>query len=213
MSIKPAIATILLLSLLACTGGPVTPDWQNNAHQSLNSFSTAYLSGDTRLANAEFQRARNELARTGRFDLVARAELVRCGVRVASLELDDCPGFSEIGADAGKTERDYADFLQGKAVAATLLPAQYRAMAGKGKSALSEIDSPLSRLIAGGVLLRRGDLDTTDIAVAVETASAQGWRRALLAWLEIQARQAESQGDENRAAYARRRAELSNGER
>lgn len=211
--IKRSLAAALVLLLTACAGGPVQPDWQNDAHQSLNSFSAAYLSGNTRLAEAEFQRARSELARTGRLDLVARAELVRCGVQVASLELDTCPGFAALAVDAGKAERGYADFLQGKAVAPSLLPAQYRALAGKGKMVLSTIDSPLSRLISAGVLFRRGDLDTTNIAIAVETASSQGWRRALLAWLEIQARQAESQGDQNTAAQARRRAELAGGQR
>ena len=211
--IKISLTATLGLLLTACAGGPVQPDWQNDAHQSLNSFSSAYLSGNTRLAEAEFQRARSELARTGRLNLVARAELVRCGVQVASLELDSCPGFAALASDAGETERGYADFLQGKTVAPTMLPAQYHSVAGKGKMALSTIDPPLSLLIAAGVLFRRGDLDTSNIAVAVETASSQGWRRALLAWLEIQARQAESQGDQNTAAQARRRAELAGGQR
>ena len=211
--IKRSLAAALVLLLTACAGGPVQPDWQNDAHQSLNSFSAAYLSGNTRLAEAEFQRARSELTRTGRLDLVARAELVRCGVQVASLELDNCPGFAALAGDAGVAERAYADFLQGKAVAVSVLPAQYRAVATKEKTAISTIDLPLSRLIAAGVLFRRGDLDTSNIAIAVETASSQGRRRALLAWLEIQAKQAESQGDQNTAAQARRRAELASGQR
>lgn len=211
--IQRYLAAALALLLAACAGGPAQPDWQNDAHQSLESFSAAYLSGNTRLAEAEFQRAHSELARTGRLDLVARAELLRCGVQVASLELDDCPGFAALAADTGEAERNYADFLQGKSVAPALLPTQYRLVADQEKAALGSIDSPLSRLIAAGVLLRRGHLSGTDIAVAVDTASAQGWRRALLAWLEIQARQAEGQGDQNAAALARRRAELAGGQR
>lgn len=211
--IRPSLVTALLLSLTACSGGPVQPDWQNDAHQSLNSFSAAYLSGKTRLAEAEFQRARSELARTGRPELVARAELVRCGVQLASLELDECPGFAALAPDADEAERHYADFLHGKAVDPSLLPAQYRAVAGREKGALMAIEPPLSRLIAAGVLLRRGQLSAAEIAVAVDTASAQGWRRALLAWLEIQARQAESVGDHETAARARRRAELAGGKR
>jgi len=50
---------------------------------------------------------------------------------------------------------------------------------------MGTIDSPLSQLLAAGVLLRRGNLGKTDIAIAVDTASAQGWRRALLAWLGL----------------------------
>lgn len=211
--IKPSLAASLALLLAACGGGPVQPDWQNDAHQSLNSFSSAYLSGNTRLAEAEFQRARSELASTGRLDLVARAELVRCGVQVASLEFNDCPGFAALAADAGEAERNYADFLQGKAIAPALLPAQYRAMAGKERGLLPSIEPPLSRLIVAGILLRRGHLDATGITAAADTASGQGWRRALLAWLKIQARQAESRGDHETAALARRRAELAGGNR
>lgn len=211
--IKTSLAAMLALLLTACGSGPVQPDWQNDAHQSLNSFSAAYLNGNTRLAEAEFLRARSELTRTGRLDLVARAELVRCGVQVASLELDDCPGFAALAGDAGKAERDYAEFLQGKAIAPALLPAQYRAVADREKGLLPGIESPLSRLIAAGVLFRSGRLDAAEIAIAVDTASDQGWRRALLAWLEIQARQAESRGDHDAASHARRRAELAGGSR
>jgi hypothetical protein len=46
---------------------------------------TAYLSGNTRLADFEFARAKQEIASTARPDLMARAELMRCATRVASL--------------------------------------------------------------------------------------------------------------------------------
>ena len=56
-----------------------------------------------------------------------------------------------------------------------------------GVSALARIDDPQSRLIAAGVLFRQGRADPGVIALAIDTASAQGWRRALLAWLQVQA--------------------------
>ncbi len=207
------LAACAALFLAACGGGPVQPDWQNNAHQSLNAFSSAYLKGDTRIAGMEFARARGELSRTGRFDLVARAELVRCGVQAASLELDDCPGFAALAADAGDAERAYAAFLLGQTGDAALLPEQYRSVAAGAASGLASIEPPLSRLIAAGVLLRTGRLTPADIALAVDTASTQGWRRALLAWLEVQARQAEASGDAATAELARRRAALLTGTR
>ncbi|HRL37596.1 MAG TPA: hypothetical protein PLH50_12290, partial [Ottowia beijingensis] len=43
---------------------------------------------------------------------------------------------------------------------------------------------------------------------AVETASHQGWRRPLLAWLGVQARLAEQRGDAAEAARVRRRMDL-----
>lgn len=213
LRLTAALATLLLA---ACAGGPVPPDWQADAYSALNGFSAAYLSGKTRLADSEFARARSELARTGRFDLVAKAELMRCAVQVASVEfngLDNCPGFAALAPDADRTDRAYAAFLSGRADDPALLPPHYRAVLGGGKPPLATIEDPLARLIAAGVLLRSGKLAPADIAIAVDTASAQGWRRPLLAWLGVQAQQAENAGDHETAARARRRSELVGGKR
>jgi len=56
--------------------------------------------------------------------------------------------------------------------------------------------------------MRSGRLLATDIDLAVSTASDQGWRRPLLAWLGVQAEYAERNGDTALAALARRRIEL-----
>ena len=80
-------SALLLASLAACAGAP-PPDWQSNAHGALKGFTASYLSGDGKAAEAEFVRARGEIASTGRLDLMARAELLRCATRLASLELD-----------------------------------------------------------------------------------------------------------------------------
>ena len=49
----------------------------------------------------------------------------------------------------------------------------------------------------------------TDLAaLAVETASAQGWRRPLLAWLQWQRQQLLAQGDAAGAAAAQRRMDV-----
>jgi len=204
---------ILTLVLTACASHPLPPDWQAGAYSGLKSFSTDHLSGNTRLADFEFSRARNELARTGRFERVARAELVRCAVQVASLEFNDCPGFTALAPDAGDAERAYADFLTGKTVDSKLLPPHYGAIVQGHKDALRSLEDPLARLIGAGVLMRSGRLLATDIDLAVDTASDQGWRRALLAWLGVQAEYAERNGNANLAALARRRIELVGGSR
>jgi hypothetical protein len=203
------------LALLAgCAGAPV-PDWQSNAHASLDRFEAAWLRGDTRAAQTEFARARGELARTGRPDLVAHAELVRCAMRTASLEFDDCPGFAPLAADAGPQARAYAAYLAGRwdGLEASLLPEPHRAIAAAVPGApadrrLASIAAPVSTLVAAGVLLRTGRIGPEDIATAVATASAQGWRRPLLAWLGVQERRARAAGDEAAAAALRRRIDL-----
>lgn len=181
-----------LLLLAACAGGPQPADWQLNAVQATQAFERHYLAGDTRAAQIEFGIARRELARTGRADLVARAELRRCAVRTASLEFDGCPAFEALREGAGREELAYAGYLQ-------------------GRGAHSPSKEPLSRLVAHAVHLKRGQIPPADIAAAVEIASAQGWRRPLLAWLGVQAKRAEDAGERESAARIRRRMALISG--
>jgi hypothetical protein len=204
------LSAVLLLG--ACAGAPVPPDWQSNAQAALRNFSAAYYAGNTKLAAQEFARARADITATGRPDLLARAELVRCAARVASLEFDDCAGFQALAADAGAPERAYADFLAGRwhGLDASLLPAHHRALLAGASDAgvLAGIADPMSRLVAAGALFRLSRLAPEGIAVAAETASANGWRRPLLAWLGVQAKRADDAGDQTEAARIRRRIEL-----
>ncbi|MBL8339797.1 MAG: hypothetical protein JNM97_23735, partial [Rhodoferax sp.] len=60
-------------------------------------------------------------------------------------------------------------------------------------------------------LLQTGRADPAVIALATETASAQGWRRPLLAWLGVQAQRAAAAGDGAEAERIRRRMALVTG--
>ncbi len=221
-----ALVSALLLS--ACASKPAPPDWQANAFTALKGFTSAYLNGNTRLADFEFARAKLEISSTGRADLLARAELARCAVRVASLELDNCTGYQPLAADATAAEQAYAAYLTGQwtGLNAALLPAQHRAIAVKAmadqpassavsasspvpaSSVLSTVEDPLARLVAAGVLLQGSRLTPADIVVATETASAQGWRRPLLAWLGIQLKRANEASDRETATRLQRRIDL-----
>ena len=207
--------TFFFVALLigACASGPPVPDWESNAKTSMDHAVAAYLAGDTRLADSDFERARSEIARTGRIDLLGRAELVRCAARVASLVFEPCEGFEKLRADAPAAERAYADYLAARVQPQdiALLPPQQRALAATNLSAeaanaeLRGIEDPLSRLVAIGVLFQAGRANPTAIADAVETASAQGWRRPLLAWLNVQLALADKAADANESARLRRR--------
>ncbi|MBX3675031.1 MAG: hypothetical protein KF776_18820 [Burkholderiales bacterium] len=202
---------VVAAALAACASGPPAPEWQATASGALSGFQSAWLAGRTKVAEQEFARARDALAATGQPGLVARAELVRCATRTASLEFDDCPGYRALAADAAPAERAYAAYLEGRAQAAdiALLPEHHRAAASANLGAIAD---PLSRLVAAGVLFRRAAIAPEGIAVAVETASAQGWRRPLLAWLGVQHNRAEAAGDRQAAEAIRRRIQLVAGE-
>ena len=205
-------AGLALLLLVACGSKPRQPDWLVNADSGQDRFERAFLSGNERVAASEFTRFRGEVASTAQPALVARAELTRCAVQVASLDLSPCTGFEALRADAPDAERAYADFLAGTATPeqAKLLPEAYRGIVGGqgGAAAVKGIKDPLQRLVAAGVLLRMQKADPEVLQVAVDTASEQGWRRSVLAWLGAQAMLAEKAGATEEAAKLRRRMQL-----
>lgn len=205
-----ALATAMLL--IACGNTPPAPDWQMNAKAAMERAQEAYLAGDSRVELVEFARARSEVGRTARADLLARIELARCATRVASLVLEPCGGFTVLEADAAPAERAYAAYLAGRGQGsdASALPAQHRAFVSTSAGAvqLAAVADPLARLVAAGVLLQTGRADPAVVVLAVDAASAQGWRRPLLAWLGVQLLQAERAGDSTQAASTRRRIAL-----
>ena len=102
---------IVFGALAACASGPPVPDWQANAKAAIDQATVAYLSGDSAGEARAFERAREQISRTGRPDLLARAELMRCAAHVASLVFEPCQGFEALRRDAAAPERAYADHL------------------------------------------------------------------------------------------------------
>jgi hypothetical protein len=192
------------------------PDWALDAYASIDAAVQAQLKAQPRVAEQEFERARRALARTGRVDLVARAELLRCAAQVASLDFAPCSGFDALRADASAADLAYADYLYGEVATpdVELLPAHHRVVAmahDADAKALAGIEDPLARLVAAAVLLRSGHARPEIIAPAVDTASAQGWRRPLLAWLHVQLRLAEQDRASDDAQRIQRRIDLVGG--
>ena len=209
-TLRAMVATAALM-LAACGNTPPAPDWQMNAKSAMERAQNAYLEGDSRVEAVEFARARKEISSTGRADLVARIELARCATRVASLVFEDCSGFTALAPDAPAAERAYAAYLAGRAQApdVPLLPEQHRRIAlGSAPADVMTMADPLARLVAAGVLLQTSRADPALIASAIDTASAQGWRRPLLAWLGVQQQRAQAAGDTAEAARIQRRISL-----
>ena len=194
MALRAQVRHSLAVALLAagCSSAPPAPQWQGNAAGALQNFQSRYLAGDAKGADDAFAFARSELTATGKADLVARAELIRCAAQVASLVFEPCAGFEALRADAGAEERAYADYLDGRVPRA---PGS----------------EPLSQLVAYGVQMRTAQVTPQGIAAAVDISSSQGWRRPLLAWLGVQLKRAEAAGDSETAARLRRRIELVSG--
>lgn len=213
MTIRSLLAAATLLALVACGNSPPAPDWQMNAKASAERATQAWLTGDQRVEAAEFARVRREVAATGRPDLAARVELLRCAARVAALDVAPCTAFEAMAADASPADQAYARYLAGRSSTAdaALLPEVHRSLAGGSAlpdAALASITDPLSRLVAAGALFQRGQTTPGVIEQAVETASAQGWRRPLLAWLKVQQARAQAAGAADEVARIQRRIDL-----
>ena len=206
-AVRRSTVALLAAALAACSSQPPAPDWQATAKAASERAITAYLAGNARVEAAELARARSEVSRTGRADLLARVELAQCAAQVASLVFGPCAAFEPLRADAPPAERAYAAYLAGQASAAdtALLPAHHRS------DAPAAVADPLARLIAAGVRFQAGRADPALVALAVDTASAQGWRRPLLAWLGVQLRLAEQNRQVDEAARLKRRIALAAG--
>jgi hypothetical protein len=216
-SMHCASAVACVAALVACASGPPVPDWQANAKSAMDQAVASYLSGDKAGEALAFARAREQISRTGRPELLARAELMRCAAHVASLVFEPCQGFERLRNDAVLAERAYADYLAARPLPRAdierLPPAQRAvaaALAGPATATaeVQGIADPLSRLIAVAVLFQAGKASPAAIRLAAETASAQGWRRPLLAWLEVLAQRAEKSGAAEEAQRLRRQIQL-----
>lgn len=206
--------SLAVATLTACSSTPPPPDWAVNAQGALERSVAAYLGGNPRVATLELERARAEVARTGAPERLARLELVRCAAEVASVELNPCPAFQALARDAAAPEQAYARYLLAQAVPGDVahLPEAHRALVGaspaEAEARLAAVADPLSRLVAAGVLFRSERATAGVLKLAGDTASAQGWRRPLLAWLQLAQQRAQANGQGEEAARLQRRLEL-----
>lgn len=204
----------LVVALTACASGPKPADWQLESKGAMERAVAAYLEGNSRVEAAELARARLEISSTGRVDLMARAELLSCASRVASLVFEPCAGFEKLRQDAPPGERAYADYLAGKLQPQdiNLLPKDQQISAQakliRAQPAIQNIADPLARLVAAGTALQAGNASPALVQAAVDAASNQGWRRPLLAWLGVQLKLAEASGSSQEAARIQRRIAL-----
>ena len=207
-----ALAAVLVT---ACSSGPRVPDWQLNAAGASERATSAYMEGKSAVAEREFSLARSQVGSTAQPALAIRIELLRCAVQVAALVFEECSGFTPLQPDAAAADQAYARYLAGRATPsdAALLPAPQRAVAAAtsdtaAASAAAAIGDPLSRMVAAGALMRANRATPDLLTTAINTASAQGWRRAVLAWLNVQLQRAEQAGDSTEAERLRRRIKL-----
>ncbi len=211
--LSPVFAGLLLA---ACANQPVPPDWLLTARTASEQHARLYLEGRDRLARSQLQIAREAASRTGDARHMARIELHACAAAVASLYRFDCPAFSPLAEDADPDATAYFRYLAGQmrgqlndrsgtADLPRLPPAQQTAW--QKPERLADIPEPLSRLVAAAVLFQAGRLPPQGVQIAIDTASAQGWRRPLANWLRLEEERLQRQGDAAAATAVARQLE------
>jgi hypothetical protein len=213
-----AFTLILAIALSACSGGPPPADWKLNAVSLLEHSQQRWLEGDSKSADLAMEQARKEIAKSGRVDLLARAELALCASKIASLDFSACAPFNKLESDASLTDKAYARFLAAEwnGLNTKTLPTHYANLISakddaNANKAFAEIKDPLPKLIAAALLFKAGRADPTTLSAALETASEQGWRRPLLAWLDVLHKRAMASQDSAAAHQIQRRIDLIQG--
>lgn len=191
-----------LLLLTACgSGGPPVPDWKSDSVDFIERYKKHALLGENTLAERFFQQALRATGGAGRVGETGRLWLVHCATRRASLLDDDCSEYADLAkVDTSAEDRAYYQFvtLNWSGLGAAKLPAHYAALVksepARINAQIAAIKDPLSRLLAASLVTLRGQADHATLVLAMETASAQGWRQPLLTYLKLLEKSATERG-------------------
>lgn len=227
-----ALALIAAAALVGCGSTKPVPAWQTQTLNTTDAAVTAFLQGQAKVADLLMKQAQFSASSTGRLEAVYKLTLLACALRSASLSVEPCPRPEDVGLLSRAFEDDewatlaaYRRYLIGERLTPeviALLPDAQRGMArlmtSEGAdgvmSALLAIQDPLSRLVASGVWLRHASKGAAPsvvagvVALAIDTASREGWRRPLAAWLTHQMQVARAANDLDTAARAQARLSL-----
>jgi alkylhydroperoxidase/carboxymuconolactone decarboxylase family protein YurZ len=180
--------------LVGCGSSKPVPEWTDASVNQLENYKKSYLSGKERIAEAYFDKAVDEIKSSGDLDILARAYLTKYAVQVAVLEAFDDGEYLRIEAvEPVSQNKNFYGFLKGAFdnVDENQLPQQYEGFLRAFKSGkketiareISKMDNSLSKLIAIGLLVKKDKDDEIDLQLAIDIASQNGWKKALLAYL------------------------------
>jgi hypothetical protein len=215
---KVAYLFTLIVLFAGCSSKPI-PDWTNAAFNRLGDYKKYYLSGKTDIAELNFKKAVEEIKKSGDLEILGRAYLTKYALQTAVLDKIDEDEYLKIDAvSPSSSNTNFYNFLKGNLdhVEGKELPGQYQAFFGACRSGkftdasgeISKIEDPLSRLIAAGLLVRNDKCDEECLKIAIDTASKNGWKRALLVYLERLQSFYENGKDLEKATYIRKKIEL-----
>jgi len=215
------IICLMMFSILlvGCGSSKPVPDWTYASFNQLDNYKKSCLSGKERIAEASFNKAVDEIKSSGDLDILARAYLTKYAVQVAVLEAFDGREYLKIDAvEPVLQNKSFYSFLKGAFdnVDEKQLPQQYAGFFRTFKSGkkddvayeISKMENPLSKLIAIGLLVKKDKYDETDLKLAIDIASQNGWKKALLAYLGKLQSFYKTNNQQDKAAHVEERIQL-----
>ena len=211
---------LLPLLLLTGCGAKPAPLWISSGHKQLESFKQDFLTGrDSSITESHFRKAVEEIKKGGDADLLGKAWLTRMALQVAVREeLEEGEYLKIESVEPVPANRNFYLLLKGDTgqVDVSLLPEAYRPFwkaflsrdATKAAASIAAIEDPIPRLIASGLAVSHRLENDAILRTAVETASRNGWKRALSAWLERLQSYYEAAGDVKNASAIRARIDM-----
>jgi hypothetical protein len=192
---KKIIYLLVCLFLLAGCSSKTVPGWIKTSHTQLESYKKHFLQGKDRYAEGNFRKTIEEMKTGGDFNLLQIAYLTQYALQVSVLETFDDKEYRRLAAIEPNPENTHFHaFLRGAfdRTDELSLPSQYRPFlraCNQSKQmvvndAIAGMEDPLSRLIASGLAVQQGRYNEQTILTAIQTASEQGWKKALLAYLK-----------------------------
>jgi hypothetical protein len=191
---KKYLIIFMLLFICACSSSQPIPQWKDTASRQLENYKTNFLTDKEDADEPHFIKARNAISSNNDLQMLAKAYLIKYALHTAVLEDFDDSDFLRIDKlEPNAANRAYYDLLKGNISQlneAKLKPVYQkllRLMRDKNLSVaareISSIDDPLSRLIACGIWVKYMPYNEDVIKLAINTASQDGWKKPLWAYL------------------------------
>lgn len=202
----------ILLAFSGCSSQPA-PAWQQDGNTTMTNFINAYMEGKSKFADNYYVKLVESLKLTADPDVMVVAPLTKCAMKIAMMEDYGCEEAQPYLATLKKKENiRYLNFVLGKG---SDLPSKYKDFHTSTCSPelvnlkIKKLDEPLSKIIASSITVRNKCYDERTLIKAIDTASAEGWKRTVLTYLDLLLKFYEEKSDPEKAEIIRQRIELS----
>lgn len=185
---------VVFLCLGGCASKAI-PQWQTASFNHMETFKQYYLAGDEKNAERYFSKAIAEIKTSGRMDILAKGYLTKYAVQAATLDVISGTEFLEINnVCPDRINMNFYTFLTGNfdTVDNEILPPRYKHFILTFQDGtlddlnhdITQIKDPLSRLVTVGLTIKHRRYNEATLKIALNTASVEGWKRALVAYLK-----------------------------